>query len=110
MAHLAWLSVGEAAAHMQEPEQVVRRMAIRGALHSRLNGPAWELCGLDVQAFAQAKRAASELATRTGDVLAEHARIPVRQGPRIGDEAEQEFTASQDDYDDTPNDEGDEEQ
>lgn len=108
MAHLAWLSVGESAAHMGELEQVVRGMAIRGALHSRLNGNAWELCGLDVQAYAQAKRVASELATRTGDVLAEHA-IPVRQGdadPAVDDE----YELQQADYDDTPNDEGDEQQ
>lgn len=49
---------------------------------------------------------ASELAARTGEVLAEHA-IPVRQGdadPAVDDEYELQRA----DYDDTPNDEGDE--
>jgi len=42
------------------------------------------------------------------EVLAQRAGIPVRQGPDIGDEAGREFRHSQDDYTDTPNDEGDE--
>jgi hypothetical protein len=36
--------------------------------------------------------------------------IPVGEGPDIGYAAEDEFRASQDDYTDTPNDEGDDDQ
>ncbi|MFI6594902.1 hypothetical protein ACIBHX_01570 [Nonomuraea sp. NPDC050536] len=102
-----WLSVGEAAARLRLPEQVVRELAITQAVRSRKALDHWELWSEAVDAHAHRIKAEPELAAHKGDVLADHSRLPVGQGPEIGNGAEREFRDSQGDYDDTPNDEGD---
>lgn len=81
-----WLSLAEASARLGIPEFEVLEMAVSGRLHSRLTHDHREVCAADVEEFA------SELATPSGDVLAEHAnRVSIRGGPDIGDQAEAEY-------------------
>lgn len=79
-----WLTLADASCRLNIPEFEVLELAVSGRLHSRLQYDHREVCAADVDEFA------SELATRMGDVLAEHVDIPVRQG-RLDHEGEDDY-------------------
>lgn len=94
-----WLTLADASSVLGIPEFQVLDLAVSGRLHSRLKHDHREVCAADVVEFA------SELATSSGDVLAEHADKPtVGRWNRAGDPDAFRDRADHD----TPNDEGDE--
>jgi hypothetical protein len=92
-----WMSLAEASSRLGLDEFQVLDLAVSGRLHSQLKHHAREISAAAVDEFA------SELATRSGDVLAEHANRPAWKPWTDPD-----FRREQADYTDTPNDEGDE--
>jgi len=93
-----WMTLADASTRLGIPEFQVLALAVSGRLHSRLRHDHREICAADVDEFA------SELATPRGDVLAEYASPTVGRWSRSDDP---EAFAERGDYDDTPNDEGD---
>jgi hypothetical protein len=109
-----WLSVGEAAARLHRTDREVLALVFAGALDSELRLDHYEVSAVSVEEYAARLDIAapgSELAAREGEDLAETAsarKSPVWTPWSSADDPE--ARAEQADYDDTPNEEGDENQ
>jgi hypothetical protein len=108
MAPIRWLTVSAAASLISLTTYEVEALADYGVLTARsLDLAHYSISEQSVTAYLSA----SECAGQQAEVVAETAgRVPHREGPEIGDEAEEDYDRSKADYDDTPNDEGDDEQ
>ena len=92
-----WMSLADASARLDIPEWQALALAVSGRIESRLKYDHRELCAIDLDEFA------SECAAQQGEVVAESAGKPT-----WSPWTDPDYRREQADYDDTPNEEGDE--
>ena len=95
-----WMSLADASARLDIPEWQALALAVSGRIESRLKYDHRELCAIDLDEFA------SECAAQQGEVVAESTHRPIWTPWSSADDPE--ARDEQADYDDTPNEEGDE--
>ena len=101
-----WLSVGEAASRLHIGEHDVLELAVLGILPSQLVVNAREVRADAVARLDEQIRHASECAAQQGEVVAESTHRPIWTPWSSADDPEARDERA--DYDDTPNEEGDE--